>query len=284
MPKGTLSPHRLLLLTTLLLLALTFAPAGVSGFVAGLREPVMFVLAPISNAASFVSRSFRPARSATLPTDPDSASLAIQRNEFKTLWLDAERRIMELESQIRELQQGRATAPDIEFAAFHARVVGASSDTVSGLLTLDAGRNRGVTQGDSVAVVSGDNLVGRVVESGRLTSSVLPITRRDAGWIQALVMTGEGASGVRCHIRGTRDGVLHGDLSEGAVGVEPGQTVRLQDPEWPETAQMLVLGRVERVAPKENAPLRLEITVRPDLQLDRVQRVVLRVPVLEDSP
>ena len=181
---------------------------------------------------------------------------------------------------MRELQRGLELTPDAPIRTFHARVVGTSSDPTDGLLTVRAGRDRGVTEGDSVAVVNGVHLVGRVVDVRRATSSVLPISRPSAGYIEALVILDDEGRTVRCQVRGTSAGTLRGDLAEGAAGVEPGQEVRLLDSAWPESAQMLILGRVERAPErKENAPLRLVVTVRPDVQLDRVQTVALRVPL-----
>lgn len=163
--------------------------------------------------------------------------------------------------------------------ALAASVIGASSDLADGLLTVRAGRDEGVTERETVAVVNGVHLVGRVESVAARTSRVRPITRSGAGWIQALVYIDRpGGKAYRCQLRGADDGTLKGDLEEGAQGIEPGQEVRLQDADWPDTAQMLVLGRVESVGAKEGAPLRSVIIVRPDLQLERVRRVVLRIP------
>ena len=69
--------------------------------------------------------------------------------------------------------------------------------------------------------------------------------------------------------------------------LQPGVEVVLDDPAWPESAQMFTIGIVERVEQDENQPLRSVIVVRPrdGLELRRVREVVLRVPVdLDEDP
>jgi len=63
-----------------------------------------------------------------------------------------------------------------------------------------------------------------------------------------------------------------------------GQTVRLDDPTWPKAARMLVLGRVERVEPSPDQPLRRVITIRPTVAgLDRLSEVVIWTPVMGEE-
>ena len=97
----------------------------------------------------------------------------------------------------------------------------------------------------------------------------------------------------------TGSGTLRGDVEfqdpPAGVSVEqaidrrlqPGVEVVLDDPAWPESAQMFTIGIVERVEQDENQPLRSVIVVRPrdGLELRRVREVVLRVPVdLDEDP
>ncbi len=287
MARGTFTPQRLLAFAIVAVIVLATLPGRFTRWVEWFRGPVQFVLTPASGAASALAHALRPAVSATAPADPATRQVAEDRDHYRTLWLDAERRNDELQRQLAELQRGAALMPEIEVAHFYARVTGVSSDPRTGPLEVRAGRDRGVTEGDTVAVVNAVHLVGRVIDVRPRTSSVLPITRPGAGWIQARIMIDD-ATGASwpCQLRGAGDGTLRGDVEERSAGaeadqsraIEPGQTVRLQDPNWPETAQMLVIGRVERVAPKENAPLRLEVVVRPDVQLDLVPSVILRAP------
>lgn len=92
-----------------------------------------------------------------------------------------------------------------------------------------------------------------------------------------------------CQLEPIGNGTLRGPVfrpeapagSPEASAPEPavGQTVRLDDDadRWPRHAQMLIIGRVERVDPNPDMPLRKIITVRPTLALDRVSEVVLRI-------
>ena len=79
------------------------------------------------------------------------------------------------------------------------------------------------------------------------------------------------------------DGTLRGDAAydpqdpDAATRIAVGQVVRLDDGEWPASAQMLVLGTVEAVEPAPDSPLRPVVIVRPTVALDRVTEVIVRV-------
>jgi len=277
MARRSLSPGRVLGTAMLLALVLALAPTRATWWVEWFVDPVMFVAAPLSDGAAWVSRQLRPARSRTLPDDPDLAALAVERDRAQLEALRAQQRVAELEELIEQLQGGLALAPELPVRTFEARVVGSFAGTPTGTMVVRAGADRGVIEQESVAAAYGVHLVGRVVQVGATTSRVLPVTSRDAGRVLGVVTVGD-SQRFECSLVGAGKGTLEGDLARDAVGVEPGQIVRVRDESWPEAAQMLILGRIELVAEKENAPLRLRVVVRPDLELERVRRVVIRAP------
>ena len=174
-------------------------------------------------------------------------------------------------------------------AAVHA----GNSDPAAPILRVRAGSDRGVVQG-SIATARGEQLVGRVVSIGARSCVVLPITSRAGGPLRGTVILDDAQlSGLACTLEPVGDGTLRGpveDRRDGATGrailPEPGALVRLDDPErWPPHARMLVLGRVERVEPSPDQPLRRVLIVRPlHERLDRLRRVGLRIPGNPDAP
>lgn len=292
MAKAFLSTERLLpaLVATSIVLALL--PARFSGWVGALSGPVEFALAPISDLASYVSRSFRPARPPDAAPDSELARLRADRDALQTQLLQAERAMGEMERLIRDLQGGIGMLGAGAMRSVSARVIGSGPDPADGTLIVRAGEDAGLLATDSFAVAGGVHLVGRVVGVGPRTSRVLPVTHRRAGKMQAIVLPGStddslvatsAAGGFLCQLDPIGGGKLAGPLVAEAVNVEPGQVVRLSDPGWPEGAQMLVLGRVESVGPSPEQPLRQRVVVRPEIAPERVREVILRTPADADE-
>lgn len=197
-----------------------------------------------------------------------------------------------LRDQIKDLQRGRELDPDLTVQQITVPVIGSASDVAQGQLTLRAGSRQGVDL-NTVATASGLQLVGRVVSTGSLTCTVAPITSRAAGTLRAVIMLDDSTNGLICTLAASSDGLLSGDVEDRrdpATGqpVQPtvGQEVRLSDPShWPRSAQMLLIGRVEKVEPSPKQPLRKVVTVRPSIDnLERVTEVVLRIVQDFDPP
>jgi hypothetical protein len=127
-------------------------------------------------------------------------------------------------------------------------------------------------------------LLGKVVSCDERTSDVLPFNAKPAGPIQGMVMIDNSVNGLTCNLEPTGDGTLKGPVEDrrdaAGAAVEPriGQLVRLHDPaRWPQSAQMLILGKVAAIDASPQGPLRRIITVVPTVErLDRVAEVVLR--------
>lgn len=275
MPRRSIGPRRLIGASVAALFILAVLPSRFSAWAGFAREPVRAVLTPASAPMRAVALWLRPAQRSPHSDDPAVAALEEERDRLFALWRRSEQRIDQLETLLQELQRGRALNPELDFVPIVAPVVGANADRAGAVLQLRAGRDRGVTT-NAVAVINGVHLVGRVVRVGSRVSDVALITHRGSGWIRAAVDPGATGAVVGCQLRPV-DGedLLRGDLDADASGVEVGMLVRLVDDAWPRSAQMLVLGRVVRVEPKESQPLRQVVTVRPEADLRRVSQVVL---------
>ncbi len=272
-----------------LLAGLALLPARWSGWLSGVREPALAVLTPASAPARALGRMIRPARHRADLSDPSVRQIESERDHFQMLWRQSEQKITDLEKLVAELQQGHVLHSGLDLVQMVAPVVGAATDLTDGTLQVRGGRDRGISK-NTVAVIEGVQLVGRVVEVHATTCFIRPVTTWSPSarpvYFRAVVDVGQSApvaSLPMCQLTAQSDGTLRGELDADARGVEVGQVVRLRDPAWPPAAQMKVLGLVVEVKPKETQPLRKMVTVKPDLDLRRVSQVVLHTPRI-DAP
>ena len=99
-------------------------------------------------------------------------------------------------------------------------------------------------------------------------------------------MLKNGERGPFCDLTPTGGGTLRGRVM-GEEGVslsslEEGMEVRLDDPEWPASSRMLIIGVVAEITPLPQLPTRPVVTVRPRHRIDSISEMVIRVPV--DAP
>jgi len=265
-----------------LLLTLALLPAGGIRWVSWFGGLAERLVTPISHPLAKVSRWVWPA-SARID-DKQMQWLSDERERFAQLALREQADNARLRQIIKELQRGLELNPALPVRQLAASVIRVSSDLSSRELVVRAGEREGVIPG-TVATCAGLQLLGRVVDAGRVTSRVQPITAKAAKSIRAMVMLSETATDGRiCTLEPVGDGTLRGPVQDesGTPQVAIGMTVRLDDPDrWPGSAQMLLIGKVEAIEPDANQPLRRVLTVRPSVLLDRVSEVYLR---LEDEP
>lgn len=279
------SAKTLLRVTLVLLFVLAIVPMRFTRWTTGFADVAVTISAPVSNAVRWVADPLtRPFRRRA---DPALAEQYRQELEVaRQRSLDLELKVRELERLVFELQQGAELTPELGVRQIAAPVIGRFSEASSNALQVRAGTSRGVVA-NSVAVVQGLQLLGRVERATSAWCSVRPITDRAAGGIQAVIMTGETLdSGIRCRLEPIGGGRLQGPATwvfepsrQAPVQIVAGMTVRLQDDTWPRSAQMLIVGRVVEVSPAEDEPTRTIVTVEPSVPLQRVSEVVLRVPI-----
>ncbi|MFG0326508.1 MAG: rod shape-determining protein MreC [Phycisphaerales bacterium JB037] len=274
--------QRLLIASAFLAIALALAPARFTGWLGWFAEVTRNLIAPISHPVAQFSRWISPATGDAAAPERVLA-LEEERDRYRALYLREADVSRALRRRIAALQQGLALNPDLPYRLETAPVIGTSSEPSGGTITVRLGRPAGVDL-STVATVGGDQIVGRVVRVGARDCQVRPITDKSAGPILArVILTPEGL-GAACQLEPDGSGLLKGpvedlsgDATLGNLSVQEGQTVRLADDAWPANAQMLVVGRVLRVEPSPEHPLRSIVVVEPKATLARVGQVELRI-------
>lgn len=276
--------------TVTLLFATSVTPVRYLDWVGWAGGVAATVFTPISHPMTMLSRWLAPA-TRVIQDDERIRELQFDRDEMRRRLLVARARVAELEERLAELEAGSGRASNASVSLLRRPVIGASSDPSSGLLRVKAGRRDGVTT-NTIATVRGVQLHGQVVRVDRLECVVMPITEPESGLIRGRVLAGTDGVPLLCQLAPTGIGTLRGDVefrdplpsstpgAAATVEITPGTEVVLDDPAWPESAQMFTIGIVERVVPDDEQPLRLNIVVRPrdGLELRRVREVTLRVP------
>jgi hypothetical protein len=282
MPRGLFTPTRTLTLATLALIVLALAPHRTTRWLHGLKSPVEFALAPIQHPTSIIAHFLRPPRVLGDTDDEAVRTLRLELDRWRAAFAEADGRIVDLERLLRDLQSGAALASNLDIVQIAAPVVGGPSDLTDGLLRVRAGEDRGVVERSTVATTRGVHLVGRVIEVSRGMCTVMPVTTRRAGLLDAVALTSDGLGPWACQLSPTGDGTLTGEMVAEAQGLMLGQVVSLRDRAWPSGAQGLIIGRISEIETKANQ--RLRITVTPDQPAQSIGEVILRSPRMTDEP
>jgi len=281
--------RRTLPAAVLLLCALSALPPSWNQWAEWSSELAGRLVGAISHPLMYASRAVAPARGSGAGEPEEINRLIDERNRFETLWQQQRERVVRLEGLIEELQRGIALNPDLRVRQVRAAVIARSSDLSSAMLTVRAGRASGIDAG-SVVVVRGVQLVGRVESVGARTSRVRPVTDRGAGSVRGRISATPDGRGPVCLLSPTGRGTLAGDVADvstdpelSAFTIQPGMEVRLLDETWPDNAQMLVIGVVERVSTDPSNPLRTVVTVRPTVEIERVSELTIRATLAPDD-
>lgn len=283
MGRRRLSPRRALAVAAAALLVLALLPTRYSRWVGWFSRPAMAALAPAAAPMGMLGRWALPQRAGpALPQQVEALTEEVEK--FRTLWRQSEARLADAERRLAEIQRARALNPALDLAPIVAPIIGAAADPSSGVLTARAGTERGV-QRDDVAAAAGVHLVGRVVDVSSLTCSILPITHRSTGYIDAVVdVPGADAGKLpQCQLLPGPGGELAGEFERDAAGVSLGLLVRLRDTRWPASAQMLVVGKIVAIRPKESQPLRQMIVVRPEVDFRRLGETLIYASAVEPT-
>jgi hypothetical protein len=281
-PARQSSAARLALPLCVLTLALaSLLPARLLMWTGWFGSLATLIVAPIADPAARAGRLLTPDGSTT----PTATLETLQRelDAERLLRQQAELEASRLRALAEQLARGAAVDPGVPVRQIARPVISPGR----GLLTVRGGEDTGVTR-STVATTAGVQLVGRVQRVDARTCIVQTITDEKAGPITAAVFLDDQQTRSRaCLLRPRGDGTLAGDAEAAppeateADALRPGQVVRLQDDQWPRAAQMLVIGRVERVEPHPREPQREVVVVRPELDLRRVSEVILRVPTVQ---
>ncbi len=292
MQRRWTNPRSLYLAALLLLAAAALIPTNpVTSALSTLHAPLVTIIAPVSQAGSYVSTHLRPAArtSGALPIVRDEDYAELERDYKAAL-----RTINGLQHAIAALEERPyyGTEP----ALIKRNVQRISADTGKGTIKIRAGSRNDVTLATIASAHVPDiglQLVGRVVSVNRLFSTIHVITHTDfsPNLIEGVVIPPDGiadeselAALPRCQLRPSGSTLTANDVAvTDAERIAPGHLVLLADDTWPDAAQMLVIGRVTRVKDTEQ-PLHKQITVVPTTDLNRLGSFILRIPTEESSP
>jgi cell shape-determining protein MreC len=287
-----LNPKSVLALLVVLCGLLVIAPPSATRWVSALSAPAVTLVSPIAGPVNSLL-SVSPLAGPT-PDERAAAEAVAQRDQLLQQKLALELENEELRRLVKDMQRGLELNPGLAVRQYTAPVIGRSGDLSSDSITVRAGQKQGVERG-AVVVARGVHLVGRVTSVADRFCTVLPITDKSVGIISGVVMLADQFPGPTCQVISRRRAVASGGGGGGAglvmlVGegqffdpatqrpltIEIGMTVRLQDENWPRSAQRLVIGKVVAIEPSPDNPLRQLIVVKPEIDPTRVSEVTVR--------
>ncbi|MEM0984560.1 MAG: rod shape-determining protein MreC [Planctomycetota bacterium] len=272
-----------------LMLGFAFTPVRYTNWLSGAHELATNIFAPISQPMRAVATWLNPP--APEIRDRELADLQEESKNWKTLARQFESENRRLRDLVADLQSGRRVEPRIAVRYLSRPVIGAQSDPGSALLTVRAGEGSGVTERSTVATVRGVQLVGAVKAVGARTCTIQPITSDDHPQIRGAIVLEGRELPLETLLTPVGDGTLRGGVEIPApTPDEPtppeitlGSEVVLADDVWPQTAQQLLIGLVERVEAGSGDAGRPIVIVRPTVRVRRVSEVVLRIPLDPDT-
>ncbi len=264
--------------------------AGWSREVAGL---VKFPLRPFTHVGNSFAGWLQPARPSVDGVPREARELVAELREDRDIALrlyQAEHRlVLDLEEQNRQLQLIPADNRRHASRVLTAFVTGRSPGAPLGMVELkpERGGPMEIPLG-TIAVYGGVHLLGRTVgaQSGG-ACPLLPVANRATRPVHALIWPRDHPEldlvrAVSIHLEPTGRGAFTGEV-EKTVVLDKGDIVRLDDPAWPRTAQMMVLGEIDAITVNDREPLRHTITVEPLYAVTDVASMTLIVETFEDA-
>jgi cell shape-determining protein MreC len=250
-----------------------------------MAEIVTMVFTPFTFVGGAVAQWMRPPAAELEGPVNDQYLLHLQRerDEFERLYIAEQIKVDALRQQLEQLQ----AFPDDQWRkpvkAVSARVALRSSEPY-GTVTLNRGASHGVIK-DTVAAYNQKHLLGKIIDASSLQSVLLPLANPSIGLIDAAIIPQDRTgvlleNAVRIQVLPEGDGTLRGDVDRGTL-VKVGDTVHVFDAAWPDSAQGMVIGKVESVSPRDDQPLRNNVVVRPQHHVSGVAYFTLKVELDE---
>ena len=272
------------------LFALSLAPTRMMGWTGWFNAQALVVFMPLTNPAGSALDMIIPPTVSDPGASQRENELKGELARYRTQLLQTKAQNARLNQLIEQFSRGAAITPNLDVRQVHRPRI---SSLVGDLLVIRTGPIEGLTQG-TVVVVDAVQLLGKVTRVNNKTATVRPITAASAQPILATVLLNEsGSKQASCLLTPVGDGTLIGevarsatdhDASDSSWGDLIGKEVRLLDNQWPQHAQMLVIGTIERIKRNDAQPLRQRIIVRPTIaDLRRVPEVILRLPAIESN-
>ncbi len=272
-------------ITIVVLFALAFTPAKWLGWTDWFAAQVKVAIVPITHPLTITIDTIVPTRISDPEASERERAISAELARMELQLYQTRQENERLSNLIDQYARGAAITPELNVKQVtRPRIANLAGD----VLLIRTGNVDGLSQG-TVVVADAVQLLGRVSRVDGRTANVLPITAPSAQPIMATVLlNNDGSRQARCFLKPVGDGTLRGEVARPALdenmSIEVGQEVRLHDSQWPTSAQMLLVGLIERVERNESQPLRPRIIVRPTVEdLRRVPEVILRIPITEEN-
>jgi hypothetical protein len=243
-----------------------------------------FPLAPFGHAGNSLASWLRHPPDPLSDLPPAAAErlrkAELEMERFARLYRESERRVIQLEREVAELELVPLLQMPNETAPLRASITRRTPGKSQGVVHLNRGESAGV-QPNTVAVYGGTHIVGRITEVTRLQSTLLPISNVSTPPINAKVYPRDHPElsprdAPVAQLIPVGDGTFRADADR-AYGLAVGDIVYLYDHTWPDSAQHLLIGTITAMRPKDNAPLRDAIIVEPQYQVVGVSAVTLLI-------
>lgn len=271
-------------ITIVLLFVLSIFPVRWLGWTDWFAAQVRVAIVPITHPLTIAIDAIVPTRISNPEASARERMIGSELERVRLELLQTRQENARLSQLIEQYSRGAAITPELNVKQVTRPRVG----NLSGDLLLIRNGTAEVVQG-TVVVADAVQLIGRVSRVDGKTSIVLPITAPGAQPLMGTVLlSDDGQQQARCFLKPTGDGTLRGEVAHpstsGTLSIQVGQEVRLQDSQWPTSAQMLLIGLIERVENNPDQPLRPRIIVRPQIEdLRRIPEVIFRIPITDDS-
>lgn len=256
-----------------------------------LRDLTIRLLAPLAAPLTNLSTKLRPAADRPVFAGSDLDKLSEELRLRDGMILALKRRVAELETTNAELQGLRSRRASDSFVFRAASIIGRSADPAATALNIDIGSVDEV--GPGFAAVDGANLIGRVVQVGRTTSTVAPLA--SLAILLEVVFTPpeipiDGLPPERnrtCLLKARgRDSFIADDVDQ-TLMVQVGDFARLSDRHggdgWPSAVQGMIIGQVVKVENHPDDPLRKRIEVRPLVSPRSLSSLTIIVPRIQEA-
>ncbi len=280
MPTALLTAPRLLAITVAALLAMSLAPDRYCGYSSIPRDILMATLkwtsGPLKNISARVrERVDQPVNSPSLKASEQyNRDLAAENLQLRA-------QIYRLQLENRSLQDLRSKDPDRSNTFYIAPIIADSATASFTTLTLEGGALQGIEVG-LPAVISG-SVVGRISQVNRHSSVLEPITTRDrlvTGIMTPPVMSAANFDQpsypvVQFHIRDHDHFLAEVPIN---MPVKVNDVARLQDENWPQAVQYLMLGHVISVEPIKDDLLRKQVLIRTFTAIRHARSVTIIIP------
>ena len=284
MPPPPLTSRRVWLPAVGLLCVLALLPQRFCVYGPPLHGAVMSMLGliskPLISVSSRIKQQIDP---------PELGADKLETLRDQVLHQDAvirnlKRRIHRLRAVNAELQGLREQLGE-SYLLRHAAVIGAGSDISAATLQINQGSRDGMRIG--MPAVDGANLIGRIIQTGPTSSAIEPITAE--GNLLEVVLTpprlstrGRPWTPRQTALLEAQGRRLLTAVVDRELPIEPGYYARLEDEDgpsgWPVSVQGRIVGRVVRIEPLPDDPLRKRIIVRPMLAPRYVDEVTIIMP------